>query len=408
LEFLLEAGFFLPKNVQIPHMRPVLKRFADDDATRLRHFYNPYFRSFERQNKTRVWMDGKEYVMLSSNDYLGLCWHPKVMEAGAQAIKKWGSSPTGSRMANGSRGYHRELEEALADFLKKESCHVFAAGYLACMASISGFAQKGDLILADRNLHSSLISGINLSGAEVVRFGHNSAEDLASIIDAEPETREMFLVVEGVYSMEGHVAQLPDLLKVVNHDRTITILDDAHGLGVMGPNGRGTPHHFKLEDKIDIITGSLSKSMASVGGFVAGSATLIEYMRTHAKPLIFSAAIPPAQAACSLAALQVLQKEPEHHQRLWTNTKRYHEFLKGLNLDIWGSETPATPIVIGNREKAFMFWKKLLENGVFTVMSVSPAVPIGKDLIRSAVSAGHTDADFEIIEKAFKEAVKVL
>jgi 8-amino-7-oxononanoate synthase len=389
-------------------MRPILKRFANDDTTRLRLFYAPYYRVFDRQQGTRVWLDGKEYVMLSSNDYLGLCWHPKVIEAGQKALAKWGSSPTGSRMANGSRSYHTELEEMLADFLGKERCHVFAAGYLACMSAITGFATKGDLILADRNLHSSLISGINLTGAEVVRFGHNSAEDLATILDSEPKDREKFLVVEGVYSMEGHIAPLPDILKIVDPSHTLTILDDAHGLGVMGPQGRGTPHHFKVQDKIDIVTGSLSKSCASVGGFVAGSAALIEYMRTNAKPLIFSAAIPPAQAACAFASLEVLKTEPQHHKKLWENTRRYHALLKELKLDTWGSETPATPIVIGNRERAFLFWKKLMEKGVFTVMSVSPAVPIGKDLIRTAISAGHTDADFDLIEKALKEAVKTL
>ena len=389
-------------------MRSILKRFANDDPTRLRLHYAPFYKTFEKQRGTRVWLDGKEYVMLSSNDYLGLCWHPKVVEAGIKAMQEWGSSPTGSRMANGSRAYHTQLEEALAKFLKKEKCHVFAAGYLACMTAINGFAQKGDLILADRNLHSSLMAGINLTGAEVVRFGHNSPDDLATILDSEKNERSKFLVLEGVFSMEGHVAPIPELIKHIDTNTTLTILDDAHGLGVMGPGGRGTPAHFGVQDKIDIITGSMSKSLSSVGGFVAGSATLIEYMRTHAKQLIFSAALPPAQAACALASLEVLQSEPEHHERLWANTRRYHAFLKGLGLDLWDTQTPATPIVIGNREKAYQFWKKLMEEGVFTVMSVSPAVPLGKDLIRTAVSGAHTDADMEIVEKAFRKAVKVL
>ena len=387
-------------------MRPILKRFANDDITKLRLFYAPYYKTFERQRGSRVWVDGKEYIMMSSNDYLGLCWHPKVIEAGQKALAQWGSSPTGSRMANGSRAYHRQLEDALAKFLKKERCHVFAAGYLACMSAVNGFAQKGDLILADRNLHSSLISGINLSGAEVVRFGHNDANDLRSIVSGEPKHRNKFLVLEGVYSMEGHIAPLPELLATVDDAHTLTILDDAHGFGVMGPGGRGTPHHFGVEDKIDLICGSLSKSLSSVGGFVAGSAALIEYMRSHAKQLIFSAALPPASAACALAALEVLQTEPEHLERLRKNTQRYHALLKDLKADTWGSETPATPIVIGSRERAFAVWKKLMDKGIFTVMSVSPAVPIGKDLIRTAISAAHTDEDFAIIEKAFREALK--
>jgi 7-keto-8-aminopelargonate synthetase-like enzyme len=389
-------------------MRPILKRFVNDDATKLRLFYAPYYKTFTRQHKTRVWLDGKELVMLTSNDYLGLCWHPKVIEAGQKALAEWGSSPTGSRMSNGSRAYHRMLEEALAKFLGKESCHVFAAGYLACMAAVNGFAQKGDLILADRNLHSSLISGIKTSSAEAVRFGHNDPEDLRSIVSAEEANRNKILVLEGIYSMEGHLTPLKEILSAVDLNTTLTVLDDAHGLGVMGPGGRGTPHHFGLQDKIDIICGSMSKSLSSVGGFIAGSSALIEYMRTHAKQVIFSAALPPASAACAYTALDVLQKEPEHIERLWKNTKRYHALLKELKLDTWGSQTPASPIVIGNRERAYAFWKKMLEEGVFTVLSVSPAVPIGKDLIRTAVSAAHTDEDLDIVERALRKAIKVL
>ncbi len=389
-------------------MRPILKKFHSDDATKLRLFYAPYYKTFERQRASRVWLEGREYVMLSSNDYLGLCWHPKVIEAGEKALREWGSSPTGSRMANGSRAYHRQLEEALACFLRKERCHVFSAGYLACMSAVSTFAQKGDLILADRNLHSSLMSGVALSGAEVVRFAHNSAEDLRSILIAEEAPRDKMLVVEGVYSMEGHVAALPELLASVDEERTLVVLDDAHGLGVMGPEGRGTAQALGLGDRIDLLCGSLSKSLASVGGFVAGSSELIEYLRTHGRPLIFSAAIPPASAACALAALEVLQAEPQHHARLWANTRRFHALLDELKLDYWGSQTPATPIVLGSRQRVFSFWKKLLECGVFTVMSLSPAVPPGKDLLRTAISAAHTDEDMDLVERAFREAVKVL
>jgi 8-amino-7-oxononanoate synthase len=388
--------------------RAIMKRFASDDATRLRLHYSPYYQTFDRQQGTTVWLKGKPYVMLSSNDYLGLCWHPQVIQAGQKALAEWGSSPTGSRMANGSRAYHTQLEEELAAFLGKERAHVFSAGYLACMAAVYAFAQKGDLILADRNLHSSLLSGIGLTQSEVVRFAHNSADDLRSIISAEPPQRPKLLVMEGVFSMEGHLAPLPELLSTIDPASTLTILDDAHGLGVMGPQGRGTPAHFGLSDRIDIITGSLSKSLSSVGGYIAGSATLIEYLRTHAKPLIFSAAIPPAQAACALASLRLMQTEPEHLERLWANTRRYHELLRSLGFDIWQTQTPATPIVIGNREKAYLFWRKLMEQGIFTVMSVAPAVPQGKDLIRTAISAAHTDADFALIEKALKEAKKVL
>lgn len=388
--------------------RSILKRYTDDEITRMRLHYTPYYKTFSKQNGTRVWLEGKELVMMASNDYLGLVWHPKVIAAGVAALEQWGASPTGSRMANGSRAYHTQLEEALAAFIGVPSAHVFSAGYLACMASVAGFAQKSDLILADKNLHSSLMAGIGQTNAEVVRFSHNSPTDLAEILATEKPDRPKFVVLEGVYSMEGHLCPLDQFTEKLRDQNAMVVLDDAHGLGVMGPNGRGTPAHFGLTNKVDIYTGSLSKSLASVGGFVAGSHSMVEYLRTHAKQLIFSAALPPAQAACALAALEVLQNEPEYNQKLWENTRRYHAFLRSLGLDIWETQTPATPIIVGSRDKAFKLWRRLMDNGLFTVMSVAPAVPAGKDLIRTAISAAHTPADFEIIEKAFRAAVKGL
>jgi len=387
---------------------PISDRCDKDNFTKLRKKYDLYYRIAETQSGTRIKIDGKELVMLASNEYLGLSQHPKVIEAGKAALEKWGSGTMGARSANGGRAFHRELEEELAAFLGKESCHVFAAGYLACMASITGFAQRGDIILADKNLHSSLWDGIRLSMASVERFSHNNPQHLAAILEQlEPEPYKL-ISVEGIYSMEGHIGALPQICEIAQKHGCFISLDDAHGLGVLGNQGRGTADHFDLTDQVDIIAGSLSKSLASTGGFVAGSKACIEYMRTHSKQAIFSAAISPSQAACAQTALKIVHDEPEWNQRLWENTRRYKALLTELGLDTWESETPAVPIVLGTREKAYYFWKHLWEKGVFTIISTAPGVPPGKDLVRTAISARHTERDFEQIETAIRYAASKL
>ncbi len=383
---------------------PIWARIRDDEATKLRLKYDTYYHIFDKQEGTRVFKDGKEYVMLSSNDYLGLRNHPKIKEAGIEALKKWGSSTTGARLANGGRSFHRELEEELASFIGKEACHVFSAGYLACTSAITGFADRKDIIYADKNLHSSLWSGIKLSGAHCERFAHNQPEHLRQILeDEDPETAKL-IVLEGIYSMEGHIARLPELTSVAKEFNSFLILDDAHGFGVLGENGSGTANHFDLTDQIDVICGSFSKSLSGIGGFVASSLDAIEYMRTHSKQTIFSAALTPSACACAKAALQIMQNEPQHRERLFQNLERYNALLKELNLDTWESESPAVPIVLGEKEKVYYFWKALLEKGVYSIISVSPGVPPGKDLIRTAISAAHTAEDMDKIEEAVRFA----
>jgi len=384
---------------------PIWDRILDDDSTRLRLKYDTYYPIFDRQAGTRVFKDGKEYVMLSSNDYLGLSHHPKIKEAGAQALKNWGSSTTGARLANGGRAFHRELEEALASFLGKESCHVFSAGYLACVSAITGFVGRKDIILADKNLHSSLWSGIKLSGAQCERFAHNHPAHLREILESEDPNAGKAVVLEGIYSMEGHIARLPELLEICQEFKSFVILDDAHGFGVLGGEGRGTADHFGLTDEIDVICGSFSKSLSGIGGFVASSTDAIEYLRSHSKQTIFSAALTPASCACAHAALDLMKNEPQHRERLFKNLARYNSLLKELNLDTWNSEAPAVPIVLGEKEKVYYFWKALLEKGVYSVISIAPGVPPGKDLIRTAISAAHTDEDLDRIEEAMRYAV---
>lgn len=384
----------------------IVKRCQDDEVTRLRKRYNPYYHTFERQSGSRVIKDGKEYVMLCSNDYLGLSFHPKVIEAAKKGLDEWGSSTTGARLANGSRGFHTALEEKFAAFVGKEACHISVAGYISCMSSVQSFAQKGDIILVDKNVHSSLWSGIGLTQATVERFAHNNPADLKEVLSFEKPEAPKIVVFEGVYSMEGHIGRIPEIVDVTKDHNCFLVMDDAHGFGVMGPGGRGTAAHFGLQEEVDVITGSFSKSLSSTGGFVAASKDVIEYLRTHSKQTIFSAAISPPQAYAASASLDILQTEPEHHQRLWENTRKYKEMLRGLGLDIWDSETPAVPIIMGKKEKAYRFWQALMEKGVFSIMSIAPAVPPGKDLIRTSMSARHTAEDLEIVAEAMAYAQK--
>src|SRR5476651_1691339 len=309
--------------------KAILARCRDDYPTKMLLKYAPFYHAMESQKGTMVRLDGRDVIMLSSNDYLGLSFHPKVIEASRAAILKWGTSTNGARISNGSRTFHLELEAKLAAFLGREACHVHAAGYLSCMSAVATFAQKGDVIFADKNIHSCLWDGIRLSMATMERFSHNSPDDLREVVSATNTDAPKMLVIEGVYSMEGHIARLPELAEIAEEHGCFTVLDDAHGLGVLGRQGRGTVDHFGLNDKVDIICGSMSKSLASTGGFVAASREVIEYLRTHSKQTIFSAALSPGQAACALASLELMQKEPEHLQRLWANTKKYRAILKG-------------------------------------------------------------------------------
>lgn len=388
--------------------KAILGRCRDDYPTKMRLKYAPYYHAMEAQSGTSVRLNGRDMVMLSSNDYLGLSFHPKVIEAGCEALRRWGTSTTGARPSNGSRTCHVELEEKLAAFLGREACHIHSAGYLSCLSSVAAFAQKGDVILTDKNVHSCLWDGIRLSMATVERFSHNSPEALLEVLEDLDSRSARMLVVEGVYSMEGHIARLPELISIAEQHSCFSVVDDAHGFGVLGRQGRGTVDHFGLNGQIELICGSLSKALASTGGFVAGSRDLIEYLRTHSKQTIFSAAISPSQAAVASAALDVLQNEPEHLERLWRNTKRYVGLLESLGLDTWESDTPAVPIVLGTREAVYRFWQALLDQGIFTVMSIAPAVPPGKDLIRTAISALHTEEQLERIATAMSAALKRL
>ena len=277
-------------------------------------------------------------VMMSTNEYLGLSRHPKVVAAAKRALDQWGASACGSRLANGSRAYHVELEEALAAFLGKEACHVTSAGYLACVCSLSSLVQRGDVLLVDPSIHSSLWDGALLSGAKIERFAHEDMDSLAKTLEHLDPKQAKAIAVDGVYSMEGHIASLPRLCELAEQHRAALVVDDAHGFGILGRDGRGVCDQFGVTERVDLIAGSFSKSLASTGGFVAGSKALIEYLRSSSRQIIFSAAISPAAAASALAALGVIQEEPQHRDRLWANHRYLCGILDNLGLDYWQSQ----------------------------------------------------------------------
>ncbi len=386
--------------------KPVAERCRADVSTRLRLKYAPYYNVVEKADGVRIVVNGRPMLMMSSNEYLGLTVHPEVRRAAKEAIDRWGTSPCGSRLANGSRAYHVELEDELAAFLGKEACHVSVAGYMACVTSISCLAQRKDVLLVDKSIHASLWDGVRLSGAEVERFTHEDMRSLeASLARLDPGVPKI-IVVDGVYSMEGHIASLPEITALAEAHQAFLVVDDCHGFGVLGREGRGVADHFDLTDKVDLIAGSFSKSLASTGGFVAGDRSTIEYLRSNSQQIIFSAAITPSACAAALASLRVMQREPEHRERLWENTRYLQGILRALGLDFWESPTPAVPIVIGDKEKLYLIWKSLQEQGFFTVMSISPGVPVGKDLIRAGVSALHTREMLDRFGDALKVAIK--
>ncbi|MGA2138708.1 MAG: pyridoxal phosphate-dependent aminotransferase family protein [Verrucomicrobiia bacterium] len=386
--------------------KPIVERCESDINTRLRLKYAPYYRVIDSADGVNIVVEGRPMVLMSSNEYLGLARHPKVVAAARKALDEWGSSSCGSRLANGSRAYHVELEEALAAFLGKEACHVTSAGYLACICSLSSLVQRGDILLVDPSIHSSLWDGALLSGAKLERFAHEDMDSLAKVLEQLDPKQAKAIAVDGVYSMEGHIASLPRLCELAEQHRAALVVDDAHGLGILGRDGRGVCDHLGVTERVDLIAGSFSKSLASTGGFVAGSKALIEYLRSSSRQIIFSAAISPPAAASARAALQVIQEEPQHRERLWANTRHLRGIVESLGLDTWQSQTPALPIVVGDKEKCYWMWKALWDEGFFTVMSIAPGVPPGKDMIRSAVTALHTTEQLDRFGEALKVAMK--
>jgi 8-amino-7-oxononanoate synthase len=369
-------------------------------------FY-PYFRVVESEQNPEVIVEGKKMIMLGSNNYLGLTSHPKVKEAAIEAVKKYGSGCAGSRFLNGTLDIHVQLEEKLAKFFRKENALTFSTGYQTNLGIISSIAGKDDVVVIDKLDHASIIDACRLSYADVKKFKHNDMNSLEFVL-SECGDRGKLVVVDGVYSMEGDIAPLPDIVKVCKKYGARIMVDDAHGVGVLGKTGRGTAEHFGLEKDVDIIMGTYSKSMASIGGFVAASEDVIHYIKHTSRPLIFSASPPPASVASVIAALDVIDQEPERRERLWHNTNKMMKAFKKMGFDTGTSETPIIPLLMGEMERAFMMWKILSDEGVFVNPVAPPATPPGRCLIRTSYMATHTDAQLDRVLVILEQAGKKL
>ncbi len=366
----------------------------------------PYFTPIESAQDHRVKINGREYIMIGSNGYLGLAADPRLKRAAIEAIEKYGSTCSGSRFLNGTLDIHIKLEESLAEFFEKDGAIVFSTGFQTNLGIISSLTGKDDVIIIDKQDHASIIDGCRLSFADVKKFQHNDMSDLERILKSLPADKGKLIVVDGVFSMEGDVINLPEVVRLKNKYHARLLVDDAHGIGVMGKNGRGVCEHFGLLDKVDIIMGTFSKSFASLGGFVVADEDVITHIRHTARALIFSASMTPASVASALKSLEIIKNEPARRERLWRVTEMARAGFKEIGLDTGNSTTPVIPIIIGEDKKCFAFWKMLFENGVFANPVISPATPPGRALIRTSYMATHTDEDISIVIDAFRRCAR--
>ncbi len=350
----------------------------------------PYFKPISHSEDTTVVIEGKPRIMMGSNNYLGLTHHPDVLAAAKAALERYGSGCTGSRFLNGTLDLHEQLESELAEFFQKEACLVFSTGYQANLGVISGLVGRGDVVFLDKLDHASIVDGATMAHGETERFNHGDLAGLERRMQRVPPNTGMMIIVDGVYSMEGDIADVPGLLKVAQKYGAALAIDDAHAVGVIGPRGDGTAAHYDLVDEVDLVVGTFSKSLASIGGFVAGSETVIHYLKHNSRPLIFTAALPPSNTAGVLEALHIMQGEPWRRDRLWTNTRMLQEGLRSLGFDIGPTKTPIVPVLIGPLEKTFLFWRQLFDAGVFTNPVVPPAVPPSQCRLRTSLMATHT------------------
>ncbi|SFQ38616.1 aminotransferase class I/II-fold pyridoxal phosphate-dependent enzyme [Caldicoprobacter faecalis] len=363
----------------------------------------PYFQVLESGQDTEVIINGKRTIMIGSNNYLGLTSDPRVIEAAKRALEKYGTGCSGSRFLNGTLDLHVELEKRLASFLNKEAALTFSTGFQTNLGIISAIAGRNDYIICDRANHASIIDGCRLSFAKVLKFEHNDMEDLERILKKIPDKHGKLIVVDGVFSMEGDICNLPEIVRLAKKYGARIMVDDAHGLGTLGKHGRGTAEYFGLEDQVDIIMGTFSKSLASLGGYIAASEDVIHYVKHVSRPFIFSASISPANAAAALEALNILQSEPERVVRVQENARYMREGLKKLGIPIRHTETPIIPVMTWEDRRTFVIAKQLLDEGVYVNPVVSPAVKPGQCLLRTSYTATHTKEQLDYALNAFEK-----
>jgi len=340
-------------------------------------------------------IDGKKVLMLGSNSYLGLTNHPRIKEAAKAAVQKYGTGCAGSRFLNGTLDIHIELERALAELVHKEAVLLYSTGFQVNLGVISALVGKDEYVLGDKSNHASIVEGCLLSQGEFIRFPHKDMGALEARLQKIDSQAGKLVVVDGVFSMEGDIIPLPELCRLAEKYGAAVMVDDAHAIGVLGEKGAGTSSHFGLTDKVQLIMGTFSKSLASLGGFIGSDAKTIDYLKHHSKPLIFSASMSPANAAAVLEAIKIMVAEPERIARLWQVTDRMKKGLLSLGFDLGASETPILPLYCRELLVTFKFCKRLEEEGVFVNPVVSPGVPPGHELIRISLMATHTDAQID-------------
>ncbi|HUT07635.1 MAG TPA: pyridoxal phosphate-dependent aminotransferase family protein [Candidatus Latescibacteria bacterium] len=368
----------------------------------------PYFTPIQEAVGNRITVNGRHMIMVGSNNYLGLADHPMAKTAAREAVGRYGVGTCGSRFLTGTIDLHEKLEERLAKFMNREAALTFSTGYQTNLGIISAIAGKGDHIIIDRMVHASIIDACRLSFATVHKYKHNSMKDLERILASLDPGAGKIIVVDGVFSMEGDIADLPGIVPLARESGARILVDDAHGIGVLGANGRGTAEHFGLEKDIDLVMGTFSKTFASIGGVVVGDAKIISFIKHHARSLIFSAAATPGSVASVLAILDMLETQPELRTRLWAVTERMRTGFQAMGYDTGRSRTPIIPVLVHDDEKCFMLWRLLREEGIFTTPVVYPAVPHGHALIRTSYGAGHTDEELDAILAAFEKCGKAL
>ncbi len=384
-----------------------IAQFKDADLIRSQGVY-PYFRIVESAQDTEVILNGKKVLMFGSNSYLGLTNHPIIKEAAQKAISKYGTGCAGSRFLNGTLDIHIELEEKLARYVNKEAAVLFSTGFQVNLGVLSSITGRTDYLILDEYDHASLIDGSRLSFSRTIKYAHNNMEDLEQKLYNLPADAMKLIAVDGIFSMEGDIVRLPEIVELADKYGVNIMVDDAHSLGVIGELGAGTASHFGLEDKVDLIMGTFSKSLASLGGFIAGDASTVDYLKHKARSLIFSASMPPSAVASVIAALEIIQSEPERIEQLWANTRYAMQLLHEEGFDTGVTESPIIPVYIRDNYKTFYITKMLQEDGIFVNPVVSPAVPSDSSLIRFSLMATHTFNQIEeAVEKLTKAAVSL-
>lgn len=368
-------------------------------------FY-PYFQALEENQGPVARYQGREILMFGSNNYLGLTTHPKVREAAIEAVKKYGTSMTGSRFLNGTLKLHEELEERLATFLGKESALVFTTGYQANLGMLTALINKKSVALVDKFAHASVHDGCRLMQGESIPFKHNDVEDAERVLSDIPPDRGVLVVVDGVYSMEGDLAKLRDFVQLAKKQKIRIAVDDAHGIGVMGPGGRGTAHHFGVDREVDLFIGTFSKSLASIGGYIASDRKTIDFIKHFGRPMIFSASLAPSCAAAAMAALEILVQEPERAEQVRKNSQALKKGLEEIGYETGDAVAAVVPVMIGESMKTFIIWKELMELGVYTNPVIYPAVAKGREMLRVSCLATHTESHLQKALDLFAQVAK--